>query len=82
MSAVPLLDVFAICIECTERVPAWSATTLPIRDAEVVVTERRELALRVRGACPACGTRVLEIRVEDRSAPRVASPRRHACPTA
>lgn len=67
MSAVPLLDVFAICTECGTQVSAWWQRALPARNAELVATERHELALRVRADCQTCDGDTIEIRIEDRT---------------
>lgn len=61
------LDVFAACVDCGATISNWPAKLLPIQSAEVVLTERLELALRVDAdeeVCAVCGSAFAEIRVE------------------
>lgn len=67
-AVVPLLDVYAVCVTCGRTAESLP----PLRELdrkELVVTKRRELALRVDSpcACRACGGTRLELRVEDRT---------------
>lgn len=58
---------FAVCVACAATIENWSERLTPVRHGELVLTERHELAVRVRepGACVTCGHDVVEIRVED-----------------
>jgi hypothetical protein len=61
------LDVYAACVECGASIQHWRAKLLPIACAELVLTERHELALRVSAEeelCTLCGGDRAEIRVD------------------
>ena len=52
-------------------IPDWSVQLFPLRNATVVLTERRELGIRapMNEGCSVCGGALAEIHVEDRSKP-------------
>ena len=58
---------FAVCVACGAEIMNWRERFTPVERGQLVLTERGELAVRVRepGACPSCGHDVAEIRVED-----------------
>ena len=59
-------DVYAACARCGAEIPDWRARLLPVVEGRLVLSPRRELALRVEAdeACPRCGSTDAEIRVE------------------
>jgi hypothetical protein len=61
------VGAFAICVACGSIIENWRERFTPVADGQLVLTERRELAVRVRAtaACSACGEDVVEIRVEE-----------------
>jgi hypothetical protein len=61
------VTAFAVCVACRASVENWRERFTPVLEGELVLTERHELAVRVRkpGACSACGEEVVEIRVEE-----------------
>jgi hypothetical protein len=61
------LRVFARCVACGAVVADWQKRFTPVRLAELVITHRGELAVRVRqrDACRTCGEGPVEIRVEE-----------------
>lgn len=65
----PALDVYALCVGCTRTVRSWRGS---VSSGALVLTERGELAVRALapGACDACGSGVMEIRVESRKRAR------------
>lgn len=58
---------FAVCLACGAAIENWRERFMPLRRGELALTERGELAVRVRKpeACRACGHNLVEIRVED-----------------
>lgn len=68
---IPLLDVYAVCVRCGATMDSTPVLGDDARK-EIVLTGRRELALRADStlACRGCGGTRLELRVEERRTTR------------
>jgi len=64
---VTLPPAFAVCAACGAGVEGWRDRLTPVERGALVLTERGDLAVRVRDpdSCAACGNDIVEIRVEE-----------------